>query len=50
MELVKLIDQLSKGGMIQPCKIGPDGKPEPVEHILQLQDELPKDPSNFYKK
>lgn len=50
MELVKLIDQLSKGGLIRPCRIGADGKPEPVDHVLQLQDELSKDSSNLCRK
>lgn len=29
-------------GLIQACKIGEDGKPQPIEHILQLQEELQK--------
>lgn len=40
MRLVNMIDQLSRGGCIQPCRVGEDGKPEPVEHVLQLQEEL----------
>lgn len=42
MKLVNLMDQLNRQGLVQPCKIGPDGRPEPVEHILQLQDTLPQ--------
>ncbi|XP_065225602.1 synembryn isoform X2 [Planococcus citri] len=42
MKLVNAIDKLHKGGVIQACKIGEDGKPQPVEHILQLQEELQK--------
>lgn len=29
-----------KTGAIKPCKIGEDGKPQPVEHILELQEGL----------
>ncbi|KAF7492738.1 Synembryn-A [Sarcoptes scabiei] len=36
--LVNAIDQLQRTGIIQPCKIGEDGRPQPVEHILQLQE------------
>lgn len=42
MKLVNLMDQLNRQGVIQPCKIGPDGCPVAVEHILELQDELPQ--------
>ena len=27
-------------GVIQPCHIGEDGKPQPVEHILQLTENI----------
>ena len=42
MRLVNMIDQLSRGGCIQPCRVGEDGRPEPVEHVLQLQTEMEK--------
>lgn len=38
MELVNKIDKLQRDGIIQPCRIGPDGKPQPVEHVLELQE------------
>ncbi|XP_023025023.2 ric8 guanine nucleotide exchange factor A isoform X1 [Leptinotarsa decemlineata] len=40
MKLVKLMDDLLKSGSIKPCRIGKDGKPEPIEHVLQLQEGL----------
>ena len=44
MKLVNMMDQLMKGGFIQPATVGEDGKPQPVEHILQLQDnKLPQE-------
>ena len=37
MQLVEMIDKLQKSGVVQPCRVGEDGKPVPVEHISQLQ-------------
>ena len=36
IKLVNLIDQMSRQGVVQPACIGPDGRPEAVEHVLQL--------------
>lgn len=41
MKLVNLIDQLDRKGIIKPARIGADGKPEAVDHVLQLQDAAP---------
>lgn len=38
MKLVNLMDSMMKTGTIRPCKIGEDGKPQPIEHVLELQD------------
>lgn len=40
MKLVELMDSLTKCGAIQPCRVGPDGKPHPISHVLQLQEGL----------
>lgn len=42
MQLVNLMDKLNRSGIVKPCKIGEDGRPEPVDHILELQDEIPE--------
>ncbi|KAK2580128.1 hypothetical protein KPH14_012405 [Odynerus spinipes] len=42
LQLVNLVDQLTRAGIVQPCRIGEDGKPKPIEHVLELQDELKK--------
>lgn len=42
MKLVNLMDQLNRQGLVQPCKIGDDGRPMAVEHILELQDSIPQ--------
>lgn len=31
---------LIRQGIIQPCRVGEDGKPQPVEHILQLTENI----------
>ncbi|KAH9409698.1 PREDICTED: synembryn-A-like [Rhagoletis zephyria] len=36
-QLVNLIDQMQRTGIIQPCRIGEDGRPVPIEHVLELQ-------------
>lgn len=38
IKLVNLMDQLNRQGIVQPCRIGQDGRPEPVEHIAELLD------------
>lgn len=42
MKLVNVMEQLHRQGIIKPCRIGVDGRPEPVEHILELQEGLPE--------
>lgn len=38
MKLVNLMQELNRQGIVQPCRIGEDGRPVAVEHILELQD------------
>ncbi|XP_014284398.1 synembryn-A [Halyomorpha halys] len=45
LELVNKIDKLQREGIIKPCRVGPDGKPVPVEHVLELQDNASFEPS-----
>ncbi|RUS77426.1 hypothetical protein EGW08_014804, partial [Elysia chlorotica] len=35
-KLIDAIDKLQRQGIIQPCRVGEDGKPVPVEHVLEL--------------
>nr|XP_034185671.1 synembryn [Osmia lignaria] len=42
LKLVGLVDKLTREGLVQPCRIGDDGKPKAIEHVLELQEELPK--------
>ncbi|XP_055705806.1 synembryn [Phlebotomus papatasi] len=50
MELVSLMDKLQRQGIMQPGRIGPDGRPVPVDHILELQEELPQQQSDHKRK
>jgi len=43
VKLVNMIDRLQKKGIIQPARIGEDGKPQAVGHILELQDNSNED-------
>jgi len=36
VQLANMMDRLTSSGVIKPCRVGADGKPEPVEHVLQL--------------
>lgn len=36
----------SSGGMIKPCTVGEDGKPKPVQHVLQLQEGISRNSGN----
>ncbi|XP_015596986.1 synembryn [Cephus cinctus] len=40
MQLAGLMDKLTSEGLVQPCRIDADGKPKPIEHVLELQNEL----------
>ncbi|XP_034250142.1 synembryn-A [Thrips palmi] len=42
VQLANLMAKLSNEGIVQPCRIGEDGRPQPVDHIMQLQEELPR--------
>ncbi|KAJ8952632.1 hypothetical protein NQ314_007491 [Rhamnusium bicolor] len=46
MKLVELMDSLMKCGTIKPCRVGDDGKPQPIEHVLELQKDLTFQPPN----
>lgn len=41
MKLVEKLHKLQSRGIIQPSTIGEDGRPVPVEHVLQLTENIP---------
>ncbi|KAK5644277.1 hypothetical protein RI129_008122 [Pyrocoelia pectoralis] len=50
MQLVNLMDNLTRQGIVQPCRIGEDGRPQPIEHVFQLQESLLTDqPTNIHE-
>lgn len=46
MKLVQLFDQMLMGGVVQPARVGEDGRPEPIEHVLELRDKPPNRPQS----
>lgn len=44
MKLVEAMDKLQRQGIIQPSTCGPDGRPKPVSHILELVESQPNPP------
>ena len=46
MELVKHIDKLQRAGIIQPSRVRPDGKPQPIEHVLELTEGIDPTPQS----
>lgn len=50
MKLVNLMDQLNRQGIVQPCRIGADGRPEVVDHILELQEGIPQQQLDHKRK
>lgn len=56
MQLVGLMEKLHRRGIVQPCRVGDDGRPVPVQHVLELlepaaaADAVPTVKSNEAKK
>ncbi|CAL1286956.1 unnamed protein product [Larinioides sclopetarius] len=40
MQLVNMMDKMSRDGVIKPMCVGEDGKPQVMEHVLQLQEDI----------
>ncbi|CAH0717273.1 unnamed protein product, partial [Brenthis ino] len=38
MKLVNLFDKMLCEGIVKPARIGPDGRPQPVEHVLEMRE------------
>lgn len=43
MQLANLIDRLARGGVVQPARVGADGRPHPIEHVLELREDIESD-------
>lgn len=46
MKLVNLFDKMVSDGVMKPARIGPDGRPQPVEHVLEFREHLPNRPQS----
>lgn len=44
MKLVNLFDRLVSAGAVRPARLDADGRPQPLEHVLQLRDQPPDRP------
>ena len=45
VRLLNLIDRLQRDGVIRPARVGADGRPQPLEHVLQMADRPPQGPA-----
>ncbi|CAB3225006.1 unnamed protein product [Arctia plantaginis] len=46
MKLVNLFDKMVSEGVVKPARIGPDGRPQAVDHVLELRDHPPNRPQS----
>ncbi|KAH9640615.1 hypothetical protein HF086_000559 [Spodoptera exigua] len=46
MKLVNLFDKMVTEGVMKPARIGPDGRPQAVEHVLELREHPPNRPQS----
>lgn len=47
MKLVNLIHELHNVGVVKPAIPGPDGRPQEVDHVLQLQETAARNMGNL---
>ncbi|KAG6453807.1 hypothetical protein O3G_MSEX008322 [Manduca sexta] len=38
MKLVNLFDKMMSDGVMKPARVGPDGRPQAIEHVLELRE------------
>ena len=43
MRLVNLMDKMERLGMVQPARVGADGRPEAVSHVCELLENRPEE-------
>ncbi|XP_049865250.1 synembryn-A [Pectinophora gossypiella] len=46
MKLVNLFDKMVSEGIVKPARVGADGRPQPVEHVMELRDHPPNRPQS----
>ncbi|XP_034825649.1 synembryn-A [Maniola hyperantus] len=46
MKLVNLLDKMMTEGVVRPARVGPDGRPVPVDHVLEMRDHPPNRPQS----
>lgn len=46
MKLVNLFDKMVSEGVVKPARVGPDGRPQPIEHVLEFREHTPNRPQS----
>ncbi|KAI8440098.1 hypothetical protein MSG28_001517 [Choristoneura fumiferana] len=46
MKLVNLFDKMVSEGVVRPARVGPDGRPQAIDHVLELRDHPPNRPQS----
>ncbi|KAJ0179253.1 hypothetical protein K1T71_004965 [Dendrolimus kikuchii] len=46
MKLVNMFDKMVSQGIVKPARVGPDGRPQPIEHVLELRENPPTRPQS----
>ncbi|CAG5009610.1 unnamed protein product [Parnassius apollo] len=46
MKLVNLFDKMVSKGVVKPARVGADGRPQPVEHVLEMREHPPNRPQS----
>ncbi|XP_028177372.1 synembryn-A [Ostrinia furnacalis] len=46
MKLVNLFDRMVSEGVVKPARVGPDGRPQPIEHVMEFREHVPNRPQS----
>ncbi|XP_013175239.1 PREDICTED: synembryn-A [Papilio xuthus] len=46
MKLVNLFDKMVSTGVVKPARVGPDGRPQPLDHVLEMREHPPNRPQS----
>lgn len=39
MKLVNLFDKMLSQGVVKPARVGPDGRPQTLDHVMELREQ-----------
>ncbi|KAJ2950722.1 hypothetical protein O0L34_g8984 [Tuta absoluta] len=46
MKLANLFDKMVTSGVVKPARVGPDGRPQPLDHVLEMREHPPNRPQS----